>query len=521
MENKKYNFSRNYWIMAAIFIAAKLSIHLFASCNYELHRDEMLYFNMGSHPALGYLTVPPVTGFLAFLVKNIFGYSVFGIRLIPALFGAATLFIIAKTVKELGGGITALSILALTFIFMPGYLLLFSLFTPNACEIFFWTLAIYLLFRLAKTENPRLWIWIGIVLGLSFNTKYSIAFVAAGFLPALLIFPQRKLLLSWWFLAGIAVALFFVLPNIIWQFNHNWPVLYHFEELKKTQISNLKYSDFFIDLFSLNSALILVWLSGLGFLLFNETVKKYRFLGFGILFTLLIFIVLKGKAYYVLGLLPGLIAFGGFFIEKYIKQKIWILAGMAILLVYSLLSLPFVLPVLSYQKLEKYSELTKGWITTPFMRWEDGKERTVSQVYADMTGWRELAGIAAKAYNSLATDEKQNCTVFCERNYGYAGVIHFYGHEYNLPEPVTFHESYIFWAPDSIAQEPVIYVNYNSDDFQTLFNEITEIGSVQNPYFREKGVKVFLCRNPKTDINEVYKTSIFNERKRFIRNLNQ
>ena len=498
-------------------MAANLCIHMFTSTNYELHRDEMLYFNMGSHPAFGYLTVPNVTGLLAFLVKNIFGYSVFGIRLIPAIFSTATFFIVTKTVKDIGGGVFALTIVSITFSLVPGFLLIFSLFTPNAMEIFFWSLAIYFLFRLSMTENQHLWIWIGVVIGLSFNTKYSIAFVAAGFLPAILLFRERKLMFSWWFAAGILVALMLALPNIIWQFNHNWPVLYHFEELKKTQISNLKYTDFFTDLFTLNSALIVVWLAGLGTLIFGKTFKKYRYIGIAILFTLLIFIGLKGKAYYILGLLPFLISIGAIEIEKCFQHKTWTIAGFAIISIYSALALPFVLPVLSYRQLEKYSDLTKGYITTPFMRWEDGKKYNVSQVYADMTGWKELAGIAAKAFQSLTPEEKNRCTIFCQRNYGYAGAIHFYGHSFDLPEPITFLESYIFWAPDSIAEEPVIYIYYNSEEFDPLFNDITEVGSVNDPYFREKGVKVFLCKNPKTDIDKIYQSGIYNERKRFIR----
>ncbi len=521
MENLKNNETSNYRIVAVIFMAANLCLHLLVSTNYELHRDEMLYFNMGSHPAFGYLTVPPLTGWLAFLEQHIFGYSVFGVRLIPALFSTATLFIVVNLVKNLGGGIAALLIASVTFLLIPGFLLIFSLFTPNAFEIFFWSLAIYLIFRLSVTENPRLWIWIGIVMGLSFNTKYSIAIVAAGFLPAILLFRQRKLLISWWFAAGIFVALLMVLPNMIWQFNHNWPVLYHFEELKKTQISNLKYSDFFIDLFSLNSALIVVWITGLGFLLFDKSAKSFRFLGFAILFTLLIFFGLKGKAYYVLGLLPVLVAFGGFFIEKHIMQNKWIIPVMVSLSVYSALSIPFVLPFLSYRQLQKYSEATKGWVASPFMRWEDGKEYTVSQIYADMTGWKELAGIAAKAFDSLTPEEKIHCTIFCQRNYGTAGAVYFYGHAYNLPEPVTFHESYIFWAPGSIPEEPVIYIYYNCEEFIQLFNDIKEVGAVNDPYFREKGVKVYLCKNPKTHINNVYQSSIFNERKRFYRTKNE
>jgi hypothetical protein len=508
---------RKFWIVAAIFVAAYLLVHLLTAGGYELHRDELLYFNMGSHPAFGYLTVPPVTGWFAFLINNIFGHSVFGIRLIPALFGAATLFIVAKTVKEPGGGILALIIASTVFLLTPGFLLLFSLFTPNAIEYFLWSLAIFLIFKMAKTENPRMWIWIGIVLGLSFNTKYSVAFLIVGFFIAMLISKQRKLLFSWWFAAGIGAGLLLILPNIIWQYNHNWPVFNHFKELKETQISNLKYSHFFIDLFNLNSAFMLVWIFGLGTLLFAGSEKKFRFLGIAILITLLIFFGLKGKAYYVSGLLPFLIAFGGYAIEKYIRQRGAVLAGLSLLSLYSLLSLPFVLPVLSFKKLEKYVEKTKAWVAAPFMRWEDGMEYPISQVFADMTGWKEIAGYVTMAYNSLDDDEKLHCTVYCQRSYGYAGAVHFYGKQARLPEPVTFHESYIFWAPDSIPEEPIIYVSYNINEFQPLFNEITEIGCVQDPYFREKGMKVFLCRNPKTNIQEVYRNAVYNERKPFTR----
>jgi hypothetical protein len=51
----------------------------------------------------------------------------------------------------------------------------------------------------------------------------------------------------------------------------------------------------------------------------------------------------------------------------------------------------------------------------------------------------------------------------------------------------------------------------------SLFSDIKEVGTVNDPYFREKGVKVFLCRNPKTNIQEVYSNAVYNERKRFTR----
>lgn len=105
---------------------------------------------------------------------------------------------------------------------------------------------------------------------------------------------------------------------------------------------------------------------------------------------------------------------------------------------YSLLSLPYMLPVLSFERLSKYSDLTNKWIPAPIIRWEDGKEHQISQGYADITCWKELAEIVTNTYNSLTPFEKRQCTIFCQRNYGYAGAIHFYGHQYQLPEPVTF-----------------------------------------------------------------------------------
>ena len=508
---------KNYWILAAIFMAAKLCIHLFSAGVYELHRDEMLYFNMGSHPAFGYLTVPPVTGIFAFVVKSVFGWSATGIRLLPALFGAATLYLIARFIFELKGGTIALMVASITFLVSPGFLLLFSIFTPNAFEVFFWTLAIFLIFKLLTTENQKYWILIGVVLGISFLTKYSVLFLIAGFFLVFPFFQQRKLLFSWWFAAGILAGLLIILPNIIWQYNHNWPVLFHFEELRKTQLDNLKYSHFFVDLFSLNSVLILVPVFGLVMLIFSKKEPVYKLMGLSVLMVVLLFVATKGKAYYITGLLPFLVAAGGHFAEKLVHQKTILFAGLAILMSWSLLSFPFAIPTLPFEKLEKYSAKTKGWVAAPFMRWEDGNEHQVSQIYADMTGWRELAGIVAKAYNGLTPEEKQNCTVLCQRNYGYAGAIYFYGKQWNLPEPITYHESYIFWAPDSIAEEPVIYIFYNSDELNPFFSDIMEVGTVTDPYFREKGVKVFMCKKPVEKIGEVYMKSIANERKRFTR----
>jgi hypothetical protein len=125
-------------------------------------------------------------------------------------------------------------------------------------------------------------------------------------------------------------------------------------------------------------------------------------------------------------------------------------------------------------------------------------------VFADMTGWEELTAYVAKAYQQLSPEERSICTIYAQRNYGYAGAIHFYGKEYGLPDAVTFLESYVYWAPDSIPNGPIVYINYEINDLKDKFRDIIEVGEVKNKYFREKGVKVFLCKEPLTNISKLY-----------------
>jgi len=104
---------------------------------------------------------------------------------------------------------------------------------------------------------------------------------------------------------------------------------------------------------------------------------------------------------------------------------------------------------------------------------------------------------------------------FCERNYGYAGAVYFYGIEYDLPEAITFHESYVFWAPDTISCGPFIYIYRDINDMEKHFGNINLVGSVDNRYFREKGLKVFLCKEPISDLSAVYRELARKEKSRY------
>ena len=78
-------------------------LHLLFINNLEYHRDELLYFSLGLHPAAGFATVPPLIGWISFIMENLIGYSVFAVRLLPALVSGVMILLAASMAKELGG----------------------------------------------------------------------------------------------------------------------------------------------------------------------------------------------------------------------------------------------------------------------------------------------------------------------------------------------------------------------------------------------------------------------------------
>ncbi len=482
-----------YWLIAIILILIKLAIHFLTSTSYELHRDEMLYFAQGNHLSSGYVSTPPFVGFLAFLARIIFGYSEFGIKLFPALAGAASLLIIALFVKEFGGKKLALLIASTGYMASGAFLRGNSLFMPVCFDQFFWLLSAYLIFKMVKANNPRIWLWIGFVFGLAFLNKYSIIFFAFSIIIALLISEHRKLLVSKYVFYGSIIGFFVILPNLIWQYNYNWPVIRHMAELQRTQLVNVTTANYLSQQVLMCFAAILIWPAGLALLfLFGE--KKYRFIAWSYILVVVIILLGKGKPYYTLGAYPMLFVAGGYVMEKYLtKKRRYIIYGILFVTIsISVLTLPLALPYASFETVKRYCDPQTGMVQ---QRWEDGKIYPIPQDYADMTGWKELAGIAAKAYNLLDDQEKRKCTIYAE-NYGHAGAVQFYGHSYGLPTPISFSDSYLLWAPDCITDGPFIYINHQVGDMDDLFTHYQEVGRVNNEYFRENGIMVLLCTEP-------------------------
>jgi hypothetical protein len=486
------------WLIITVLALFKLCIHLATNTNYELHRDALLYYSLGEHLAWGYVSVPPFIALISKFSTLIFGNTVFALRFFPAIIGSVSVIIIAKIVRELKGSTFPIVIAVLAFIFSPAFLRSNTLFQPVSFNQFFWLFSGYLIVRLLNTQNPKYWLGIFIVFGIGFLNKYSIAFFIVAFLISILLTSHRNLLISKYFFFGGLLGIIIILPNLIWQFNHNWPLLYHMAELQRYQLVNVTIIGFIIDQFMMNLPGLVIWMTGLITFLFFKSEKKFRVLAYLYLLTVLLILLFRGKSYYTLGLYTILFALGGYAVDKYFKPY-FKYATIALVILISLPMLPFSLPVLSHEKIEDYSAKTAEFTN----RWEDGKIYNIPQDYADMTGWKELSSIVIQQYNSLSPGERDSCLIYAD-NYGQAGAISFYGKKHGLPAPICFNDNFIFWAPDSIDNAPLIYVNDEVGDIDFLFNSYEKIGQVDNKYFRENGLQVYYCTHPRDTFKIFY-----------------
>ncbi|UCE05460.1 MAG: glycosyltransferase family 39 protein [bacterium] len=493
------------WILIIALAFFKLLLHFFTNTNYELHRDAFLYLALGDYLDWGFMSVPPTIAVLGNITRFLFGDSVFSIRLFPALIGTASVVIIGLIIRNMGGKTWAILLGCSAFILSPAFLRSNTLFQPVSFNQFYWLLTTYFIVKLVQTKNPQFWIHLGIVWGLAFLNKYSIAFLVVAFFISLSLTSDRNLFRSKYFVFGSSLIFLIVLPNLIWQYNHNFPVVNHITELRVSQLVHVRMVDFLIAQLLMNFTNLVVWLFGLVFLLFLKEGKTYRVIGYTFLAVLVIFIVLKGKAYYALGIYPVLFAAGGFAIENYLAGSLRYLKPVILgLMIITLLPiLPYSLPVYPLEKMIKYGEQSKKFGGEGALRWEDGRIHSLPQDYADMVGWRELAEIVIQTYQSLPDSEKAFCAIYAE-NYGEAGSIKFHSKKYGLPEPISFSGSFLFWAPDSADLKTLIYVNDDTGDVSYYFNEVKKVGHITSPYARESGMPVYLCQTPRNGFEDFY-----------------
>lgn len=496
------------------FTGLKLLIHLFANSNFGFHRDELLYLALGDHLGWGFKEVPPFIAFISWISTHVFGDSVFATRLLPTLAGAAVVYLTGLIVIALGGKRLAISVACLGLIVSPAFLASQYLLQPVVFDQFFWVLSAYFTVKYIQCRQVYYLYWLGLAIGLGMLTKYTMALYAGGLILGILLTGQRKALFNKHVLGAAVVALIIFLPNILWQINHNLPVITHMKELRETQLEYISPVDFVLEQLLVHVTGVLIWLPGLIYMFFSRVRSKYKFLSAAYLITIFLLILMHGKGYYSFGAYPVLFATGGILWQKALsrlKERISYSILTATLLP-ALVFIPIAIPILSFNTSLKFFEFTSQKIGISFpLKWEDQKFHATTQDYGDMLGWDEIALNVNKAYTSLSAEQKESTTIFAS-NYGLAGAIDHLGKPFDLPKAVSLSSSFTLWAPDSIDHEYLIYVDSDINDIGKAYGTAVKIGEISNPFAREKGTGVYLLSKPLANINPRYRKELLERR---------
>src|SRR5438105_2672238 len=376
--------------IVAYLAGATLLLHLITATRYGIFRDELYYLACSEHLDWGYVDQPPFIAFVAWFVRHVFGTGLVGLRLLPAVASAVLVWLTGKLAREMGGGRLAQILASLGVIFAPIYLILHHWLTMNAFEPLFWMGGAYCVVRAVNSGNEHDWLWFGVLVGFGLENKYSMVFFALGVLVGVVATPERRVFKRCWVWLGALAAVVIFLPNLIWLVRHNFPFLELMHNIRQTHRDIARGPISFIG----DQAMIMgpwmfpIWAAGVVWFFAARQGRGYRILGWTYVVVLVLFIVLKGKNYYLAPAYPMLFAAGAIAFERLTQEHLRWLGPLylSLIVILGVVFMPLSVPMLSPEAVIRYQKAIG--IEPP--KAENQNNGPLPQYFADEFGWEEM-----------------------------------------------------------------------------------------------------------------------------------
>jgi hypothetical protein len=451
-----------------IYIALVTVIaHLVFGTRYGFHRDELATLDDARHIAWGYVAYPPITPFFGRLSLTLFGTSLAGFRFFAALAEAIAVVLTGLMARELGGQRGAQLVAAAAAV--PFCLLGGALMQYVSFDYLFWVLTAYFIVRLLKSEDPRWWLAIGCSIGLGAMTKYTMGVLALGIVAGVLFTDARKYLASQWLWFGVAASLLVFLPNFLWQAQHHFISLDFLKDIHARDVRIGRTNDFLPDQAKLTLLALPLWLAGLYYCLLSAAGRRFRMLGLMYVVPLLVFVLAKGRGYYLAGAYPMLYAAGSVWGEQKMRAMSRTGAGMVRAIAWTALTVDIVFfGVLS---------MPPAPVNSPLWKF-------ASKFNGDLVeelGWPELTQTVAQIRDSLPQSERARLGILAA-NYGEAGAINLYGPTYGLSPAISGVNSFWQRGYGDPQPETLIILGISRGFLERNFTSCQVAGHTPNPY---------------------------------------
>ncbi|MEV0245510.1 glycosyltransferase family 39 protein [Nocardia sp. NPDC050712] len=467
-----------YWVAGAF--AAILAA--FAN-RYGYHRDELYFLAAGRRLDWGYPDQPPFTPLVARSVSSIDADSLVLLR-VPAILGAVLVVLCAGWMaRELEGGRAARAlasgaVASAALVLGVGHLLSTAVFDLAA-----WALISLLVLKLLNGADTRWWLAVGVVTGVGLQNKALLVFPVLALVVSLVVVGPRKVFATRYFPAAVLIAGLIWLPYLLWQANNGWPQWALSRAIaggsSGTSDSAIEFA--LLQFGLMGPLLVPLWAYGLWRL---WRAPRYRAFAVGYALLFVVFLTTGGKAYYLGGMYPILLAAAVVPAAAWLaRHRIRWAVAISLVLVNALASVVLFLPVL------------------PISSLNDSPVLAVNYDAGETIGWPEFVRQIGQVRAALGPD-----VTILTANYGEAAAIERFGAPYNLPTPYSGHNAYWWWGPPASTPETItIGIDPTQlSDFFTDCQPVTRIDNGLGIDNDEQSEPVFLCRDSRAPWGELW-----------------
>jgi hypothetical protein len=469
--------------------AMTVFVHALVGGHYGFHRDELATLDDARHLAWGYVAYPPVTPFFGWLSLHLFGTSLSGFRFFASFAGGVAIVLTGLMARELGGGRGAQLFAACAM--APMVIATGTLMQYVSFDYLAWVAVAFFTARLCRTNDPRWWLAVGAAVGFGMLSKYSIIFLVAGIAVGVIGGGLRVHLRSNWLWLGVMLAILIFLPNLFWQWRHDFISLQFLQHIHARDVRIGRTKDFLPDQLTLTLFALPVALCGLFFYFSGYGGRRFRVLGWMFVVPFALFVLGRGRGYYMAAGYPILYAGGAVQLAAWFTHltRPWrILTGIigwtalaANIILFGALFLP-VAPVNS------------PWWQRMAATNDDVKEEI---------GWQELVETVARIRNTLSPEDRGRMRILAG-NYGEAGAINLYGPPLGLPPVICPVNSFWERGYGEPPPELLIVLGSSREDLEGKFDSCELVGHITNREGvpNEETIRhpdIFLCRHLRGD----------------------